>query len=196
MSDETTRRVPLGECDCPEQPHAEGDEAVLKKGEALKYGVIRRVGAAMASEGGDPLEGGISMAVLMVLTIVSWNKVRRDPRGRDGLVALPITLDAIDGLSPIQSRALISVLNEPAYMDHFLGPRVAAQEAGEAPAVDAAVESVQTAGDAEPPAQVSEPANGIGLVAPPPPNPSSGSSPDGSAAPTPSTTSSALPAPI
>ncbi len=194
MSERATRDVPLGPCDCPGTPHAEGDVATLKKPSEIRYGDIRVVGAAMVGVE-DPLDGGRAMPLLMLRMLVSWNKLREDPRGGGRPVVLPITIATIDDLAPGQAAALISVLNDNAYTRFFVGERGTADVAPEpvAGAPEASVQAFSGNGAGNGGADT---LSGLELAAVTPPNPSSGSSPDGSAASTPSTTLSASPAPI
>jgi len=111
----STRTVDLGPCHCPGTPH-EHDSAEIRKPESIDSWLLLRVlhifvGEYTRALAGDARQGGLALATLMAIVVVSWNRV--DELG--GPIPIgnpddPASLTAVDGLLPDQAQALLDAL--------------------------------------------------------------------------------------
>lgn len=94
-----TRHVSLGPCDCPNTPHGEDWAQVYER---LTAGDLRRINASSVIRDADSF--GLPDAMLLWRSIASWSKT--DEQGQP----IPISLEAVDDLSPAQASAVLGKL--------------------------------------------------------------------------------------
>lgn len=107
-----TTTVPLGKCQCPGTPHADGDEAVVQK--ELGASALGRIGMAGSNAVvlGDPFAYHRQIVVEAVL---SWNLLWHEPDGENGeraVVPAPINAQAAALLDEPTLTAIASALND------------------------------------------------------------------------------------